>query len=206
MKNSEVLMKNPNLKHRMPIPEAVKFLGVTISWTVRAGCFLHLIHEHIYEFTETRGESMLPTLQNQYDYVHVFKKYKLGRGLEMGDCMVAVKPSDPNHRVCKRITGMPGDIILIDPSSSSALTNSTAEMVHHDGFNKFIKVPKGHVWCTGDNLCHSLDSRSYSVLPMGLIKGKIVAANSLNRGLRNRETGKFWFWNFRWIENSFVSE
>lgn len=187
----------------MAASESVKFIVSTLSWTVKAGCVAHLIHEYVYEFTETRGESMLPTLQSQHDYVHALKRYRLGRGLDMGDCIVAVKPSDPEHRVCKRITGMPGDVILIDPSSSSELTHSTAAAVQNDGFNKYIKVPEGHVWVTGDNLCHSLDSRSYSVLPLGLVKGKIVAANSMNRGLWNDE-GQFWFWDFRWIRNSFL--
>lgn len=189
----------------MASSESVKFVLSTLSWTLKAGCVAHLIHEYVYEFTETRGESMLPTLQSQHDYVHALKKYRLGRGLDMGDCIVAVKPSDPEHRVCKRITGMPGDVILIDPSSSSQLTNSAQEAVQHDGFNKYIKVPEGHVWVTGDNLCHSLDSRSYSVLPLGLVKGKIVAANSMNRGLWSDE-GRFWFWDFRWIKNSYVDE
>ncbi|KAK6202606.1 peptidase S24/S26A/S26B/S26C [Scheffersomyces amazonensis] len=181
----------------MPVPESLKFIASTLSWTLRAGCVAHLIHEFVYEFTETRGESMLPTLQRNHDYVHALKTHRLGRGLEMGDCIVAVKPSDPEHRVCKRITGMPGDIILIDPSSSSELTNTPNEIIQHDGFNKYITVPEGHVWCTGDNLCHSLDSRSYSVLPMGLITGKIVAANSMDKGFFTN------FWGFRWITNSF---
>lgn len=189
----------------MPLPESLKFIGSTLSWTLKAGCVAHLIHEYVYEFTETRGESMLPTLQAHHDYVHALKKHRLGRDLEMGDCIVAIKPSDPEHRVCKRITGMPGDVILVDPSSSSELTNTPAECIAHDGFNKYIRVPEGHVWATGDNLCHSLDSRSYSVLPMALIKGKIVAANSMDKGLRD-DNGRFWFWNFRWIGNSFVNE
>lgn len=97
---------------------------------------------------------------------------------------------------------MPGDIVLVDPSSSSELTNNTIERIKHDGFNKYIKVPEGHVWVTGDNLCHLLDSRSYSVLPMALIKGKIVAANSLNKGIID-DNGNFNLWNFRWLTNTF---
>lgn len=183
----------------MKFPNSVLFVVSTLSWTLRAGCLAHLVHENVYEFTETRGESMLPTLHNQNDFVHTFKKYKLGRGVEMGDMIVAMKPSDPEHRVCKRVTGMPGDIVLVDPSSSSFLTNSSADVIQHDGFNKYIRIPEGHVWCTGDNLCHSLDSRSYSVLPMGLITGKIVGANSMDDGLKG-------FFNFRRITNTFTDE
>ena len=144
---------------RTMVLESVKFLGSTLTWTLRAGCVAHLIHEYVYEFTETRGESMLPTLQSHADYVHVLKKYKLGRNIDIGDCVVATKPSDPD----------------------------------------------GEGWVTGDSLNHSLDSRSYSVLPMGLIRGKIVAANSMDRGFTSPE-GKWWFWNFRKITNSFIEE
>ncbi|KAM9901049.1 hypothetical protein OXX69_008853, partial [Metschnikowia pulcherrima] len=115
------------------------------------------------------------------------------------------EPSDPDHRICKRITGMPGDVILVDPSASSSLTNSPAKCVQNDGYNKYVEVPAGHVWVTGDNLSHSLDSRSYSWLPMGLIKGKVIAANSMDKGLWD-ENGNFWFYNFRWLKNTFVDE
>ena len=52
---------------------------------------------------------------------------------------------------------------------------------------------------TGDNLCHSLDSRSYGVVPMGLITGKIVAANSMSEGIST-------LYNFRWITNTLQDE
>ncbi|RKP31268.1 LexA/Signal peptidase [Metschnikowia bicuspidata] len=185
--------------------EALKFGAKVLSWTFRAGCAAHLVSEYLVEFTETRGESMLPTLQAHGDFVLAQKSHRLGRNLEMGDVIVAVKPSDPDHRVCKRISGMPGDIILIDPASSSPVTNSASECEEHDGFNKFVIVPEGHVWVTGDNLSHSLDSRSYMWLPMALIKGKVIAATSWDKGLRDKN-GNFWFYNFRWITSNFVDE
>lgn len=183
--------------------EALRFLGSTLSWTVRAGCITHLIQEYCYEWVETKGESMLTTLQANRDFVHALKVHRLGRDIGMGDLVVAMKPSDPEHRVCKRVTGMPGDVVLVDPSHSSTLTNSASEALAHDAFNKYIVVPEGHVWVTGDNLSHSLDSRSYGALPMGLIKGKVVAANSMDKGLYGPD-GQLWFWNLRWIEGNFV--
>lgn len=195
----------------------------TASYVLRAVCFVHVMHTYVYEFTETRGESMLPTLAATNDYVHALKKYKDGKGCQIGDCIVAVKPSDPDHRVCKRITGMPGDIILVDPSmgfnvfganngtklpsrnqeTSVDSTNETPEE-EDESFNSFIKVPKGHVWVTGDNLSHSLDSRTYNSLPMGLIRGKIVAANDFNEPFWGGSKGNFW--GFRRIQNTYVNE
>lgn len=158
------------------------------SYVVRTVCLIHITHTHFYEFTETRGESMLPTLDRLNDYVHVLKYYKDGKDLKMGDCIVAMKPTDPYSRVCKRITGMPGDLIMVDPSKDDDESHET-----------FIRVPMGHFWVTGDNLSHSLDSRTYNSIPMGLVKGKILAANNFNDSFST-------FWGFRLIENIFVKE
>ncbi|CEP61308.1 endopeptidase catalytic subunit IMP1 LALA0_S02e11496g [Lachancea lanzarotensis] len=174
----------------------VKLWLNTGSFALRSFCLVHVIHSHFYEFTETRGESMLPTLSATRDYVHASKKYRNGRDCQIGDCIVAVKPTDPYQRVCKRITGMPGDYILIDPSAKEGADLDT------QAFDSFIQVPPGHVWLTGDNLSQSLDSRTYNSLPMGLIKGKIVAANDFNK--------PFWqdgaLLGFRRIVNTYLDE
>ncbi|SCV05077.1 LANO_0G17964g1_1 [Lachancea nothofagi CBS 11611] len=166
------------------------------SFALRSFCLIHIIHSQFYEFTETRGESMLPTLAADNDYVHALKTYRDGKGCQIGDCIVAVKPTDPYQRVCKRITGMPGDVILVDPSAKkgSSLDGSA--------FDSFIRVPPGHVWVTGDNLSHSLDSRTYNSLPMGLIKGKIVAANDFNKPIWRNGV----LLGFRTIDNTYVDE
>ncbi|AJS62888.1 Imp1p [Saccharomyces cerevisiae YJM1573] len=172
----------------------------TFSYAIRSLCFLHIVHMYAYEFTETRGESMLPTLSATNDYVHVLKNFQNGRGIKMGDCIVALKPTDPNHRICKRVTGMPGDLVLVDPST---IVNYVGDvLVDEERFGTYIKVPEGHVWVTGDNLSHSLDSRTYNALPMGLIMGKIVAANNFDKpfwdgSIRN-------IWGFKWITNTFL--
>lgn len=134
----------------------------TASYALRAGCLLHVFHHSVYEITESSGESMLPTLSNANDYVHVSKLHALGRGCNFGDVVVAAKPTQPSQRVCKRITGMPRDLVRVDPTNP----------LSHD----VVEVPDGHVWVTGDNLACSIDSRTYGPLPMGLIKGKVVAA------------------------------
>lgn len=38
-----------------------------------------------------------------------------------------------------------------------------------------LQVPKNHVWVTGDNLGWTRDSRHFGALPMGLIRGRVVA-------------------------------
>lgn len=177
------------------------------AYVVQSLCFLHVFHTYFYEFTETRGESMLPTLRASNDFVHVDKRFRNGKNCRLGDCIVAVKPTDPSHRVCKRISGMPGDYILVDPGMRKDIVNYVpnefgSSIIEEDEFNTYIRVPQGHVWVTGDNLSHSLDSRTYNALPMGLIKGKIIAANDFNEPFWNPVTKKIW--GFRKITNTFV--
>ncbi|EPQ28246.1 uncharacterized protein PFL1_04073 [Pseudozyma flocculosa PF-1] len=198
-----------------------------------------------------------------------------GTGLRIGDIVVALSPANPNRTVCKRVIGLPGDTICVDPrmrpipdyawrgrraatptsistrtarTSSSTTSGSgggsggsggsggkrletdiddddvdllssmdsspsdggggydddveggsapaTAPAVdrptlEHDraalselrastylrsrGEVQYVTVPSGHVWLTGDNLGNSTDSRHYGPVPMGLVKGKVVA-------------------------------
>ncbi|PVH13813.1 uncharacterized protein CXQ87_001931 [Candidozyma duobushaemuli] len=165
----------------------------TLSWALRALAFLHFTHVHIYEYTETRGESMLNTIASRGDFVHESKRYRLGRGVQMGDVVVMAKPTDPKARVCKRVSGMPGDVVLVDPSKSSELAYSPAD-----------QGPEGHVWVTGDNLNLSVDSRTLGCVPMGLIKGKIFAVSSSSHGLMGEDGQSFL--NSRWVQNTFVDE
>lgn len=74
---------------------ALPIWSKTFSYAIRSLCLLHIIHTYAYEFTETRGESMLPTLSATNDYVHVLKHFQNGKGIKMGDCVVAVKAHRP---------------------------------------------------------------------------------------------------------------
>jgi len=59
---------------------------------------------------------MLPTFNMIGDIVvleHFSPKLKR---LEIGDVIVCISPTNPWRAVCKRILGMPGDRICIDPT------------------------------------------------------------------------------------------
>lgn len=129
---------------------------------------------------------MLPTLNYAGDFVHADKTCRRGRRCQVGDLVVAVKPTDPEQRVCKRITGMAGDVVQVDPSSAG--TGDDGQDAQQQ--QQYIKVPEGHCWVTGDNLSESLDSRSYGAMPLGLIKGRIFAVHTSDG-------------EFRWLPNNF---
>ena len=142
------------------------------------------------------------------------RKYSVPDMLEVGDVVVLKKPTDDAYRGCKRILAREGDVIMFEPTSGSKLAsvayqvkesiqnNETYTREEMEGYvqkldgnhllqdqfeNKFIKVPKGHVWVTGDNPNFSVDSRSYGFVPIGLIEGKVlyhIHYDSLSKGFQ----------------------
>ena len=101
------------------------------------------------------GPSMLPTLQMNGDVVIVSRWLS---DLKHGDVIAFISPMDPNVKVIKRIIGLEGDVVYINPLES----------------HKSVQIPKGHVWVAGDNTTHSKDSRTYGSISKGLIIGKVV--------------------------------
>ncbi|KAI9204019.1 peptidase S24/S26A/S26B/S26C [Polychytrium aggregatum] len=102
---------------------------------------------------------MLPTFNFVGDWVVVEFLSSLKRDYKFGDVVVAVSPLDPKRAVCKRILGLPGDIVCVDPTHP---------------YREYIQVPQGHVWLQGDNFTNSTDSRCYGPVPMGLLTGKVL--------------------------------
>ncbi|CDR88095.1 related to IMP1-protease, mitochondrial [Sporisorium scitamineum] len=179
-------------------------------------------------------------------------------GLKVGDLVVALSPFDPSRTVCKRVIGLPGDTVALDPrmrplplrawrgrkgsgvvsagdaldskmvkfedllasvghptspstSKTSTSTsddidllksmdtdpNSTAQDTHRHnsaastdlqqntyirskGDVQYITVPLGHVWLAGENMANSTDSRHYGPVPLGMVRGKVLARVSPN--------------------------
>lgn len=110
------------------------------------------------------GDSMLPTFSD-YDFVvHNCLTIRLyPEKLSRGDFVALQSPIEPLKIICKRVIGLPGDIVCVDPTGR--LAPSTEHVV----------VPKGHIWISGDNADISRDSRHYGPVSMSLITSKIVA-------------------------------
>ncbi|KAJ7071312.1 signal peptidase I family protein [Mycena amicta] len=111
------------------------------------------------------GPSMLPTLAINGEAA-LENRWSIRwnpASIKRGDLITVRSPSDPRRILCKRVIGLPGDIICVDPTGQKA--PSTEHVV----------IPPGHVWIVGDNAANSRDSRTFGPVPMGLIEGKLIA-------------------------------
>lgn len=191
--------------------------------TVQILAALHLVSSTLVELRICTGFSMLPTLSQHGDCVIVsplpYSRWTSsyfgsgsgatnGRkllGPQRGDVVVATSPMDPRQTVCKRVIGVEGDMIEVEPrrggqrkwidnvgqdymvdiphdpepdpdaDGDTERDRSTPLVARRHGEGQWIKVPKGHVWLVGDNMSNSTDSRKYGPVPVAMVKGKVLA-------------------------------
>ncbi len=129
---------------------------------LKFSCTLYCLHEYVADVTALAGPSMLPTFNEAGDIVVVdCLTMKLGKPLQKGDVVIARSPTNPGNTVCKRVLGLPGDRILIQPQ-------------YWYQTEQVLEIPSGMVWLEGDNPFNSTDSRSYGPVPLALIKGLVA--------------------------------
>ncbi|PPR01614.1 hypothetical protein CVT24_005765 [Panaeolus cyanescens] len=144
---------NPHQHTIPPAPNSTSFWdSKTWKWGLRS--------------LKMTGPSMLPTFGvsgemciEEFITKHLFPATLFTRGT----LLTFHSPLDPDRYVCKRIIGLPGDVICVDPTGQYAPSD------------EHVVIPPGHVWVVGDNAAFSRDSREYGPLPMGLARGRIVA-------------------------------
>jgi len=124
---------------------------------------------------------MYPTMTSGLSYTIYSRRHRRGRNLQVGDIILYDNPLFLHQGACKRVIGLPGDFVLRDPSQSPTVGGATVPGITDVGSGKavreeplMVQVPEGHVWCAGDNLSYSRDSRFYGPVPMALIKGKAL--------------------------------
>lgn len=98
-----------------------------------------------------------------------------GKNVAVGDLVVYDIPTKQGQWGCKRIVGMPGDLVcVVSKGRDDDTVFSQGEFATYS--EDMIRVPEGHCWLAGDNLEWSTDSRIIGPLPLAMIKGKIVAS------------------------------
>ena len=113
------------------------------------------------------GVSMLPTLAEAGEVVVEDRLTYKFRSIRRGELVVLKSPLDPNRIICKRVLGLPGDIVCVDP------TGQLAPPTEH------VTVPQGHIWIIGDNASWSRDSREYGPVSISLIRARLAFRVSL---------------------------
>ncbi|KAJ2663716.1 hypothetical protein IWW48_001197 [Coemansia sp. RSA 1200] len=125
-----------------------------------SACFIHTFIDYVGEAAPSMGPSMAPTLNIIGDLLLIERLPGWRDRINVGEIVSFVSPISPEKRACKRVLGMPGDVICVDPT----VDNSS-----------YTTVPKGHVWLQGDNYSNSTDSRTYGSVPLGLLRGRVLA-------------------------------
>mmetsp|Transcript_17701 Transcript_17701/g.49002 ORF Transcript_17701/g.49002 Transcript_17701/m.49002 type:complete len:463 (-) Transcript_17701:1792-3180(-) len=132
-------------------------------------------------------------------------RHQLSTGISVGDVVVLQHP-DRIGTVCKRVMGLPGDVVM-KPSSRLAADRLQSHLTGKDEqkrdetepqrrrwIRRAIRssgtvVPDGHLWVEGDNPWNSSDSRSYGAVPAALVMGRVVCRLWPHRGNAILERG-----------------
>ncbi len=130
---------------------------------------------------------MVPTIGAKGDWVIISKLHKKGKSVKVGDMVDFAHPLVPGMGAIKRIAAMPGDFVVWDAPSGDGefeiredgvigkSKGGGVDIWEEGGEQMMLQVPEGHFWALGDNQPESRDSRTYGPLPLGVIKGKVVA-------------------------------
>eukprot|EP00002_Diphylleia_rotans_P020807 TRINITY_DN4039_c0_g3_i1.p1 TRINITY_DN4039_c0_g3~~TRINITY_DN4039_c0_g3_i1.p1 ORF type:complete len:154 (+),score=25.17 TRINITY_DN4039_c0_g3_i1:96-557(+) len=137
----------------MSAAEAFKSSLLTFA---KFGAAIHIVREYLFEISICIGPSMKPTFEGNGEFVIVEKISKRMGWLSRGDIVVCKSPLNAKEFVCKRIIGMPQDLLYADRRMSS-----------------LYQIPEGQVWIEGDNTSSSTDSRSYGAIPISMVKGRV---------------------------------
>ncbi|XP_037692287.1 mitochondrial inner membrane protease subunit 2 isoform X1 [Choloepus didactylus] len=102
------------------------------------------------------GASMQPSLNpggSQSSDVVLLNHWKV-RNFEVqrGDIVSLVSPKNPEQKIIKRVIALEGDIV---------------KTTGHK--NRYVRVPRGHIWVEGDHHGHSFDSNSFGPVSLGLL-------------------------------------
>lgn len=130
------------------------------------------------------GDSMYSTLENGDRLLISDFMYKPA----YGDIVVIRRDNDTP--LIKRVIGLPGDRIYINPESGIVYRNGEAlqEDYVHGGFTpanglvKEITVEEGTFFVMGDNRGASLDSRALGCLPQDHLVGRVIYRFTPNSG------------------------
>lgn len=133
---------------------------------------------HFFTIVHVCGESMSPTLHNNYYGVAV-RTYQP----KVGDIVIA--KTDNSELIVKRVVGSPGDIVNI--SEKGTFNNGveiTPDISNSPSTSELeVKVPKDHYFLLGDNRDNSYDSRVFGAVDKHYINYKLLDMTVVNNNV-----------------------
>jgi signal peptidase I len=135
------------------------------------------LHLFVVQISVVRGQSMAPSLRDG-DRVLVDRvSYSMAEILRF-DVVILRYPADPTLDFVKRVIGLPGDRVQMHNGLITVNGKRVDEaFAHHpdliDSFDTV--VPFGKVFVLGDNRPISCDSRSFGMVDVGNLRGKVRA-------------------------------
>lgn len=169
-------------------------LNVALLNFLKGALVYHLTVSYIGSISATSGISMLPTIPHNFGaqpWIMTSKLHRRGRNIRVGDVVIYAHPMIPGAQGAKRVVGMPGDFVSVLTPGKRDEDMDDESIVGGEVREEMIQVPEGHCWLAGDNLEWSRDSRVFGPVPLGLVRGKVLAI--------------IWPWSrMGWLRNSLV--
>ncbi len=162
-------------------PRTRRRAGV-LAWNLlahgaRAGVFALLAWGLFFNFSEVRGSSMEPGIQDRDRILVDHVSYLFGE-IERGDIIVLRYPLDPSLDYVKRVIGLPGEHVVIRDGDvwvdSEQLDEPYVAASSIDPYSQVdTTVAQGHCFVLGDNRLRSSDSREFGQVPIELVRGQV---------------------------------
>ncbi len=151
--------------------ELVKFMAISLIIAV-------FIINFIFQIVTVKGESMIPTLQNNDKLILERVTYRIA-SVKKGDIVVVKYPADIRERIIKRVIAVGGDRVKISHNILYINGETINEYYRNEAFMKDyneVLVPQGSVFILGDNRNFSNDSRSNDIgfVKLNLLEGKAI--------------------------------
>lgn len=174
------------------------FGRILVSWLLIPIAIVLLLHNFVFQAFNVVGASMIPTL-HESDYLIISKinttRHKatklLNRSVKLqppdrNSIIVFRYPKDPDVVFVKRVTGLPGERVVVKDGRVRIFNSASPEGFDPDeGLTLAspvtigevdLTVPDGNIFVLGDNRTPngSSDSREWGLLPINLVIGEAV--------------------------------
>jgi signal peptidase I len=132
----------------------------------------------IFQMVTVKGDSMIPTLQNNDKLILEKVSYRI-TSVKRNDIVVIKYPADISERIIKRVIAVGGDKVKISDNKLYINGKTINEYYKNEDIMKDYdeaQVPQDSIFVLGDNRNFSKDSRSSDIgfVKLNLLEGKAV--------------------------------